>query len=225
MKNNESSRFLPIRRVLRILILFAGGGLLNPASGGESGFDGSAYVSWWSNDFSANALDASFDAGTVGIDAEAWWNQGWGLKGSLYKADVLESNSGQGPDFLSVDVKRRLISPTLNNYLALGLGWQSVDLTKEADTEGYRFLLQGGIGLTPVLSVYGHTAWLPGLVSSDEIRDPKGLELEAGIAVKPFPFISFRAGYRAFTLDYVSVQGANETSKSRGVVLGAGITF
>lgn len=214
-----------MKRLLWIVMIFTAGSLLHPTLADESGFDGSAYVSWWSNNFSANALDASYDAGGVGIEGEAWWNQRWGLKGSLYRSDVLESNSGEGPDFLSVDVKRRLISPTRNNFLALGLGWQSVDLTKEADTEGYRLVLQGGIGLTPVLSFYGHTAWMPGLVSSDEIKDPEGLEFEAGIAVKPFPFLSFRAGYRAFKLDYVSIQGANETSKSRGVVLGAGVTF
>ena len=215
-----------MRRCLLLLMLFTTGGLLmNPASAEESGVDGSAYLSWWSNNFSANALDASFDAGTVGADAEVWWRQRWGIKGSLYKSDVVESNSRDGPDFLSFDVKRRLISPTENNFLALGLGWQTVDLTNDADTQGYRFLLQGGLGLTPVLSVYGHTAWLPGMVESDEIGNPKGLEFEAGIAIKPFPFVSFRAGYRAFRLEYVGLEGAKETSKSRGVILGAGLTF
>ena len=214
-----------MRRCLLLLVLFTVGALLNPVTAEESGVDGSAYLSWWSNDFSANAVDASFDAGTVGADAEVWWRQRWGIKGSLYKSDVVESNSGDGPDFFSIDIKRRLISPTENNFLALGLGWQTVDLAKGADTQGYRFLLQGGLGLTPVLSVYGHTAWLPGMVESDEIGDPKGLEIEAGIALKPFPFVSFRAGYRTFMLDYVSLEGANETSKSKGIIVGAGVTF
>ncbi|MFC1681754.1 hypothetical protein ACFL1S_08265 [Pseudomonadota bacterium] len=214
-----------MRRSLLLLVLLTVGVLLNPVTAEESGVDGSAYLSWWSNNFSANAVDASFDAGTVGADAELWWRQRWGIKGSYYKSDVVESNSGDGPDFFSIDVKRRLISLTENNFLALGLGWQTVDLAKDGDTQGYRFLLQGGLGLTPVLSVYGHAAWLPGMVESDEIGDPKGLEFEAGIAVKPFPFVSFRAGYRTFTLDYVSLDGANETSKSKGIIVGAGVTF
>ena len=212
-------------RFLLSLLLLTAGGFCNPVLAEESGVDGSAYLSWWSNNFSANALDASFDAGTVGAEGEVWWAQKWGIKGSLYKSDVVESNSREGPDFLSVDIKRRLISPTENNFLALGLGWQDVEFGKGVDTQGYRLLLQGGLGLTPVLSIYGHTAWLPGMVESDELEDPKGLEFEAGIALKPFPFISFRAGYRTFKLDYVSIQGANETSKSKGVIIGAGVTF
>lgn len=215
----------PKRCLSRIVILCTAAAFLNSAAADESGVDGSAYLNWWSNDFSANALDASFDAGTVGIDGEAWWAQRWGIKGSLYKSDVVESNSGEGPDFLSVDVKRRLLSPSENNFLALGLGWQSVDLTREADTEGYRLLLQGGLGLTPMLSLYGHAAWMPGLVSSAEVGDPKAVEIEAGVAIKPFPFVSFRAGYRTFKLDYVSAQGANEESTSKGVLVGAGVTF
>jgi opacity protein-like surface antigen len=195
------------------------------ADADNNGVDGSAYLSWWSNNFSADALDASFDAGTVGVEAEAWWSQRWGIKGSLFKSDVLENDSKGGPDFLSFDVKRRLISPTQNNFLALGLGWQSVDLTKDADTEGFRLLLQGALGLTPVLSVFGHAAWLPGLVESDQLKDPKGLEFEAGIAVNPFPYLSLRAGYRQFNLDFNSPAGENETSRSKGVVLGAGVTF
>lgn len=214
-----------MNRFLLSLLLLTAGGFCNPVFAEESGVDGSAYLSWWSNNFSANALDASFDAGTVGAEGEVWWAQKWGIKGSLYKSDVVESNSREGPDFLSVDIKRRLISPTENNFLALGLGWQDVELGQGVDTQGYRLLLQGGLGLTPVLSIYGHTAWLPGMVESDELEDPKGLEFEAGIALKPFPFVSFRAGYRTFKLDYVSVQGANEQSKSKGVIIGAGVTF
>lgn len=207
------------------VFLFTAACLFNPAMAEESGVDGSFYLAWWSNNFSANALDASFDAGTVGADAEAWWGHKWGLQGSLYKSDVLESNSREGPDFLSIDVKRRLISPTRNNFLALGLGWQSVELGQGADTQGYRFLMQGGLGLTPVLSLYGHVAWLPGMVASDELEDPRGLEFEAGIAIKPFPFLSFRAGYRQFRLDYESIEGEDETSKSTGVIVGAGLIF
>ena len=57
------------------------------------------------------------------------------------------------------------------------------------------------------------------------MSDPDGFEFEAGIAVKPFPFLSFRAGYRQFQLDFKSLEGANETSKSKGVIIGAGVDF
>ena len=196
-----------------------------PVLSDDSGVDGSAILAWWSNDFSADALDASFDVGTVGAEAEVWWSQKWGIKGSFLKSDVLESNSGEGPDFLSVDLKRRVISPTKNNFLALGLGWERVDLGKRADTRGPRFLLQGGLGLTPVLAVYGHAAWLPIMDDSEELQDPKGFEFEAGIAINPFPHVLLRAGYRQFDLDFESLDGGDETSTSRGLILGAGVEF
>ena len=76
-------------RFLLSLLLLTASGFCNPVLAEESGVDGSAYLSWWSNNFSANALDASFDAGTVGAEGEVWWAQKWGIKGSLYKSDVV----------------------------------------------------------------------------------------------------------------------------------------
>ncbi len=215
--------FHVIYKILWALLIV--GGIATPALSDEPGIDGSFNLAWWSNNFSANALDASFDAGTVGAEAEVWWSQRWGLKGSLFKSDVLESNSKEGPDFLSVDLKRRLISPTKNSFLAVGLGWESMDLGKGADTQGPRFLLQGSLGLTPVLAIYGHTAWLPVMGDSEQLNDPRGFEFEAGIALNPFPFLSLRAGYRQFNLDFKSLEGADEASKSKGVILGAGVEF
>ena len=200
-------------------------GMVSPVQSDEPAFDGNVNLAWWSNNFSATAIDPSFDAGTVGGEAEVWWQHRWGLKGSLFKSDILESNSKEGPDFLSIDLKRRVISASRNNFMALGLGWESIDLGGGGDTQGPRLVLQGSLGLTPVLSVYGHTAWLPALEESRRMSDPDGFEFEAGIAVKPFPFLSFRAGYRQFQLDFKSLEGANETSKSKGVIIGAGVDF
>jgi len=212
----------PVGKCGFLLLLF---GMVSPAHSGESVVDGSVNLAWWSNNFSASAIDPSFDAGTVGAEAEVWWQQKWGLKGSLFKSDILESNSREGPDFLSIDLKRRVISASRNNFLAMGLGWESIDFGGEADTKGPRLVLQGSLGLTPILSVYGQTAWLPALEESPRMADPNGFEFEAGIALKPFPFLSFRAGYKQFRLDFKSLEGANETSKSKGVIIGAGVDF
>lgn len=200
-------------------------GMVPPALSDEPAIDGNVNLAWWSNNFSATAIDPSFDAGTVGGEAEVWWQHRWGLKGSLFKSDIVESNSQDGPDFLSIDIKRRVVSASKNNFLALGLGWESIDLGGGGDTQGPRLVVQGSLGLTPVLSVYGHTAWLPALEESQRMSDPDGFELEAGIKVKPFPFLSFRAGYRQFQLDFKSLEGANEASKSKGVIIGAGVDF
>lgn len=210
-------------RYLALLILLLTGGALPQICAAESEIDGDLNLNWWSNTTSADALDASFDVGSAGGDAELWWRRRWGMKGSLYKSDVVENQSAQAPDYLSVDFKRRLFSATRNNFLALGLGWESIDLGNGSDTHGPRFLLEGRLGVTPMVSLYGHTAWLPKLEETNDFEDPDGLEIEAGLAVKPLPHLSFRAGYREFRLDFKSLEGVNESSKSKGVIFGAGI--
>lgn len=187
--------------------------------------DGNANLAWWSNNVSASVLDPAFDIGTVGGDAELWWRQRWGLGGSLFRSDVVEANSAAGQDFTSIDFKRRVLSATRNNFLALGLGYESIGLGVDGSTRGPRLLIEGRLGVTPIVFVYGQTAWLPALEDTGRIADPDGFELEAGIAIKPLPHLSFRAGYREFRLDFKSLEGANESTRSKGVVFGAGIHF
>ena len=212
----------------RILALLTGlwvAGVTSWVHAEEPGVDGNANLAWWSNTFSASVLDPAFDIGSVGGDADLWWRQRWGFGGSLFRSDVVETNSPAGQDFTSIDFKRRIFSATRNNYLALGLGYESIGLGADGNTHGPRLLLEGRLGVTPIVYLYGQSAWLPALEDTNTIADPDGLELEAGVAIKPFPNLSFRAGYREFRLDFKSLQGANESTRSKGVVFGAGIHF
>lgn len=210
---------------IRTVCLICLGLAILPANAEEPVLDGQVNLAWWSNNVDVDPVDASFDAGSVGGDAEAWWRHRWGLKGSLYKSDVVQTNSSAGTNFLSIDLKRRVLSATEHNFLALGLGWENINVGESVDTYGPRLVVQGSLGVTPLLSIYGHTAWLPALQESDQLQNPDGIELEAGLALRPLPNLSFRAGYREFRLDFKSLEGANDSAKSKGVMFGAGVNF
>lgn len=187
--------------------------------------DGNANLVWGPHNVSADAFDASFDVGTMDTEGEVWWRR-WGLKTGYFESDVVDNNSGEGLDFANVDMKRRLLSATQNSFVALGLGWENIALGnvgEDDNTQGPRLLLEGRLGVTRLLHLYGYSAWLPSLKETGQLQDPSGFELAAGLSVKPIPHLSFRAGYRELRLDFKSLQGANESSKTQGVVLGAGI--
>lgn len=226
----KAKRSVPIRyrcmiRPLTLVATFFIGVWVPQAHADENLFDGSVSLAWWSNNVSTNVLDASYDVGSIGAEVEFWWRR-WGLKGSYFEADVIDNDSTQGQDFLSVDLKRRIFSPTRNSFVALGLGWENIELGTVgdgADTQGARLLLEGRLALTPIFHLYGHAAWMPSLEDTQATKDTKGREFELGLAVKPLPHISLRVGYRQFRLDFKSMDGADESSKSSGVILGAGV--
>ena len=216
-------RFMTKPRLLLSVIVFTSAVSLLHAD--EPLVDDNANLDWWVNSISADPLDGSFDLGDAGPEGEVWWRR-WGLKASYFKSDVDDTSSEEGMTLLSVDFKRRFVSATRNSFISLGLGWENValdDVDEEHETQGLRLSLEGRLGVTPLLHLYGHGAWLPSLRETERVQDPRGLELEAGLSVEPIPHLSFRAGYREFRLDFKSLQGANESSKSQGVVFGAGV--
>ena len=191
----------------------------------ESVFEDNATLGGWSNGIRAGAFEISFDTGALEVKPEAWW-QRWGLSQSYFQSELRDVATERGLRFVSVDAKRRLFTTTQNSFVALGLGWKDLalgDVGENDDTRGPRLSLEGQWGVAPLLHLYGHSAWFPNLEDTERLKQPNGFELEAGFTVKPLPHLSFRAGYRELRLDFKSLQGANESSKSQGVVLGAGI--
>jgi hypothetical protein len=122
----------------------------------------------------------------------------------------------------------RAFSPTENNYLAIGAGWQEIDLDLlglGGDTSGVRLAVEGRIALGGLFYVYGQGYYLPSLDDAEPalpgfspMRNMDGHMLEAGISWKMAPFMSMRAGYRQHNLDFttmvldVEVDGEAETS-------------
>jgi len=184
--------------------------------------DGEIGLLWWSNDFSTDVSEGETEGGAFGGHAEVWWDDAWGLKGSLYRSD-LEDTGFESTDHLSIDVKRRLFSLTDNSFVAVGLGWEDIDLEDGTDSSGARLLLEGRVGVLGTLYLYGQTAWFPSLDDAGQRTDLNGNEYEAGLSYDPFPFLSLRAGYRRFKLDFDDSTGTGISSETRGFIFGAGL--
>jgi len=160
----------------------------------------------------------------LGSNKELWLNNKWGLQGSLYSGDF-ESTGANSAEHLSLDVKRRFLNNADRTFFAVGVGWQDIDLHIGGASSGPRILLEGRWGFNDTLSLYGATAWLPYLDDISAGSNVAGSELEAGVAYEPLPYLSLRAGYRRFDLDYDNRRGASGNSSSSGLMLGAGIRF
>lgn len=185
--------------------------------------DGEAALSWWANDFEADVEGSEVDAGALGGHAELWAG-GWGLRGALFRSDLSDSGSDEDIDYLSLDFKRRLFSLTDSNFIAAGFGWENLRLEGE-DSNGARLLLEGRVGFGRIFYFYGQTAWLPTLEDVSGREDLDAFEIEAGLGATPLPFVSLRAGYRRFSLDFTDPSGDDKNDTAQGVVFGAGLHF
>ncbi|KAA3625006.1 MAG: hypothetical protein DWQ08_09710, partial [Proteobacteria bacterium] len=123
-------------------------------------FDGELAVDWWANDPDANLDDGPLDAGSLSGFAEVWWNENWGVRGARYET-TLEDIGFDSSDHISLDVKRRFFSLTDSSFVALGAGWQNIDLDTGGSSSGLRLTAEGRVGLGGAVSLYGQTSWLP----------------------------------------------------------------
>ncbi|MCZ7599702.1 MAG: hypothetical protein M5U09_20810 [Gammaproteobacteria bacterium] len=146
-----------------------------PGGAGPGPLDAEAGVLWWSHDVDTADLGSS-DADGTGAYAELWWAEGWGLAADYYKSDPDRRGFGDTTDF-SVDVKRRVLSPTENNFIALGVGWQDAELVGGHTTEGVRLTADARVGLG-ILHAYGRAVWMPDLGDAGPRDDISGHEYQ-----------------------------------------------
>jgi opacity protein-like surface antigen len=177
--------------------------------------DGEIGAVWWANEFDSDggAANVSSDAGAPGFFAQLWFFDRFGLKASQYTSD-LDDVGADSADYTSVDAMWRPFSPSENNFIALGLGWEEMDLASiglDGDTSGARVTVEGRIAVA-VVYFYGQGSYLPKLddtpatVAADGVfEDLSSLELEAGVAWKVAPFIGLRGGYRSQKVDFTRI--------------------
>lgn len=187
--------------------------------------DGQATLNWWANDFDADLGGGKVDAGAFGGSVDLWWNEKWGLAGALYRSDLADSGSMQDVDYLSLDVKRRLISVTEHNFIAAGAGYERLGMSG-GDAQGLRLVVEGRLGLLGAVYAYGESAWMPVFDDTSTRRDLSALELEAGVGYAPLPFLTLSAGWRKFDLDFDdSTTGNGRSTTASGPVFEAGIKW
>lgn len=200
--------------------------------------DGEVGAVWWANDFDAETgdLDDSADGDAPGFRGELWFKK-YGLRAAMYSSDTDDLNIDQdSSDYMSVDLMWKAFAPTENNYVAVGLGWEELDIL-DSDTSGVRLSAEGRIGILSVLHAYGHASYLPSMDDTSSsgfdgrFEDIDGLEYEVGISWKMAPFISMRAGYRetSFDFDFDPLEKSDpevaSSIESTGFLLGLGFHF
>lgn len=183
--------------------------------------DGEVTINWWESNLSNDNLAPGVGERSHFFRAQNWWDNTWGLRGDIHfnGSDVLDFGNASR---YNVDLQRRIFSLTDNTFLAAGLGWENLDLAGQSASDGLRLSLDASFGLVGVATLYGHSIWMPKLGSAADFSEVSGLEIEAGVVFNPFPFISVRAGYRRFTLDY-NLLGERSNTVSQGLVIGTGI--
>ena len=215
IRDNNLIRTLKLAILLPICFFFTNAQALGP-------IDGEVGLYWWQNDFDADISEGEIDAGALGGRGELWFDQKWGVSAQLYRSDLEEDNLDDA-EYLNIDFKRRIFSLTDNSFLALGLGYQDVNIDNDS-SNGARILVEGRVGLGGVVYLYGQTAWFPELEDFSNRSNVDGTEFEAGLSFDPLPFLSVRAGYRKFKIDYTNeLNNDDESAKSTGFVIGAGL--
>lgn len=170
------------------------------------------------------------DSPDAGGRAELWFVKKIGISAALVRTDPEGALEGTDLEYRNLDLKWRVLSPTENNFLALGVGWQQLELANgdSVDTSGPRAVLEGRVSLVGVLYAYGRAAYLPDLddwrIGLVTLTNGKGHEIEGGVQLKPAPFLQFFAGYRRNEATFDGLLGEVEVSTD-GIVAGAGVNF
>jgi hypothetical protein len=166
--------------------------------------DGEVSALWWANDYDNG--ETSTDAGSPGLRAELWMLERYGVRASQFGSDP---DGSDGADYTTLDVMWRALSPTENNFVAVGMGWQQMAIEGLEDTSGVRVSIEGRIGLMDMLYAYGNGAYLPSLSDAQAadgltgtFRDLDAYEYEMGVAWKAMPFMNVHAGYRVNGLSF-----------------------
>ncbi len=187
--------------------------------------DGEVTALYWDSDTDVSGV--SEGSGDVAARAELWFFKKWGVSAGYFQP----SPEGADMEYLNLDAKYRVFSPTEGNFLAVGLGWQTVDLSgggESADTSGPRVVAEGRFSVK-IVYLYGRVAWLPKLddieIGEGSLTNGDGQELEAGIQIKPFPFFQIFAGYRANKMSFDAPEGGTFEIENKGPIAGIGFNF
>lgn len=186
--------------------------------------DGEAIVFWWDSDLKDDATGVSTkdSAGDLGIQAELWAFEKWGVKGGIYRSNT-DRYDGR---FDNIDVLYKLISPTEKTYFAVGAGLKRAELIGES-TQGLHITALGHLGFAGIVYVYGQIGLTPELKRFGGLDDPDGKDLEIGVGVEPLPFLSLRAAYHFERVDTgrgnLPLPKGDVQFEDKGFLVGAGI--
>jgi len=153
-----------------------------------------------------------------------WLSDKWQGQSSLYKTKSLDVGLLDTNQW-SVDITRRLLSTKQNTYLAMGLGWNDVEVEAGESSFGMRFIAEGRVGIYGPAYLFGQASLSPWMTNVGQLVNPFGKELELGLAVDPLPFMSLRAGYRGYWLNSADSSDPSLRSQTDGFFIGGGLRW
>jgi hypothetical protein len=189
---------------------------------------GFAYDASQSLSVSSWSPTTQFSTSSLGINPQYQQGKNWFSNSPteqfpLSQLNTLDSGLNISNQW-TVDIKHRLLSANKNTYLAMGLGWNDIEMVEDEITSGMRFVAEGRIGIYGPAYLFGQAALSPWMTNSGSDASPFGKELELGLAIKPLPSMSFRAGYRSYWLDSSDLtEEATSTNQADGFYLGGGL--
>lgn len=145
---------------------------------------------------------------------QSWWNQPWGKR---------DTRVLQNSNLINLGFRQRLLSTPGNTIVDASVGIKTVGFGHHESRDSLRLSLGGQMGFGELLTLYGESAWMPGLIESNGFNELSGLEFETGVLFYPLPNLSIHAAYRRLNLDYTLSNGSGEHSFTEGIVFGTGI--
>ena len=185
--------------------------------------DGEIILSLWNNQYNSDLLDGELDVGSLTASGELWIGDNWGLRVARYESDLddMVISNEQRTQF---ELRRRLLSFSDNNFVALGVGIEDIDLVNGENSSGLRVSAEARVAVTPLTYIYGRGGYLPDMDDAGSFRNMTGSEVEVGFSITPLPFVSVKFGYLSLNLDYDNtVTGTGGSSESDGFLIGAGL--
>jgi hypothetical protein len=173
-------------------------------------------------------LGVSEASGDVGARAEMWITR-FGVSASFYQYTPEDSLSSLDFQYTNLDAKWKLISPTENNFFALGVGYQKIDLDSSGfsdSSEGPRLVAEGRVGLTNLLYFYGRGAYMPDLpISTRAWGRHRRLGHSTSLAWVGEALPSSSSSEATASTDEYETGIGNTEFKHDGLVAGAGVNF
>lgn len=187
---------------------------------------------YWVHDLE---VDSDGESVKESADAEALFAELWinklGFRGAWYKSDVDENEIKAEVDYKSLDARWKVLKLTDSNFVALGAGWQQIEVDamgESVDSSGIRLVADGNVGLGRLVYLYGEYVYyleMDGFsIEGMSTGDLDGYEFEFGLSIKPFPFLNLKAGYRISEFDY-DIDGGTETWTPDGYYAGVSFNF
>ena len=158
--------------------------------------------------------------------AEFWSKGAWGISGNIQQNVGNLFGLPKDSDSKRIDVNRKILqAQNSDSFLALGFGWQSLDIDEGfIESNGLNLSLLGKYSFTNNFNFYGNGSVFQGLDNNDFQDDVSGVQLEAGVSYHLGSRLSFSAGLKVSDIEAQQASRQNR-SFSSSFLIGTNLSF